>query len=318
MIDADGSLTGYLYDGAQCISEYNEDGKVEVHYVHGVGLGADVGSLLFSETTSDTRYYYYNCRGDVSDVLSSQGAMYYRYSGFGQIIEQSEIAENEFQFSSKRINPDTGLSYFGARYYDPLTGRFISRDPMGFIDGPNGYIYVANNPFQYIDPFGLNARSTSSDFLSNALSTDPIRFTNTGYIPTKPPNVIQVGLSKSAGAGKGVTVDGGYIFGVTPEEGFIAKKYISAGGGLVEGASVSFVGEVTFWSDINSVYDLEGGGYEFGGTVNIPQLPFSTFGVSGLLTDSRPEALGTKLIGGGATGTPITGHQYRTITKIID
>ncbi|MBN1798458.1 MAG: hypothetical protein JW822_07765 [Spirochaetales bacterium] len=48
---------------------------------------------------------------------------------------------------------DTNLYYFGARYYDPAMGIFISADPA--MDGLNWYTYCANNPMNYVDPWGL-------------------------------------------------------------------------------------------------------------------------------------------------------------------
>jgi len=38
------------------------------------------------------------------------------------------------------------------RYYNPVTGRYLSRDPIGYRDGLNNYIYVHNNPINHIDP----------------------------------------------------------------------------------------------------------------------------------------------------------------------
>ncbi len=45
--------------------------------------------------------------------------------------------------------------YFGARYYDPTIGRFITQDPSGMIDGPNLYVYVGNDPVNLVDYWGL-------------------------------------------------------------------------------------------------------------------------------------------------------------------
>lgn len=52
--------------------------------------------------------------------------------------------------------PDNGLYYMRARYYDPEVGRFISEDPLGFDGGDlNLYAYVGNNPVMSVDPWGL-------------------------------------------------------------------------------------------------------------------------------------------------------------------
>ena len=50
---------------------------------------------------------------------------------------------------------ETGLYYYRARYYDPKVGRFVTKDPVGFMGGINLYSYVSNNPINKIDPLGL-------------------------------------------------------------------------------------------------------------------------------------------------------------------
>lgn len=50
---------------------------------------------------------------------------------------------------------ETGLYYNRARYYDPMEGRFLSKDKIGFKGGINLYSYVQENPINNIDPFGL-------------------------------------------------------------------------------------------------------------------------------------------------------------------
>jgi hypothetical protein len=54
------------------------------------------------------------------------------------------------------MDEDNGLLYMRAMYYDPEVGRFISKDPIGFIGGLNLYGYAANNPTNKADPRGLN------------------------------------------------------------------------------------------------------------------------------------------------------------------
>jgi RHS repeat-associated protein len=58
-------------------------------------------------------------------------------------------------YTAREYDTETGLYYYGARYYDPKAGRFIIRDPIGFDGGINQYAYVSNNPVNNIDPLGL-------------------------------------------------------------------------------------------------------------------------------------------------------------------
>ena len=64
-------------------------------------------------------------------------------------------------FSTKERDFSTGLDYFGFRYYDAVLGKFTTRDPSGYPDGPNNYLYCNNNPINAIDPLGLEALETS-------------------------------------------------------------------------------------------------------------------------------------------------------------
>lgn len=59
-------------------------------------------------------------------------------------------------FTGREWDKETGLYYYRARYYDPMEGRFISKDPLSFAGGDvNLYGYVQNNPINWIDPWGL-------------------------------------------------------------------------------------------------------------------------------------------------------------------
>lgn len=64
-------------------------------------------------------------------------------------------------------NASIGLNNHGFRYYDPATGRYLTRDPLGYTDGLNPYLYVHNNPINHIDPLGLEAMSTWQMFAWN-------------------------------------------------------------------------------------------------------------------------------------------------------
>jgi RHS repeat-associated protein len=62
---------------------------------------------------------------------------------------------NPYGFSTKEFSSQSGLIYFGARYYNPTTGRWLKPDPLGMVNGPNLYAYCNNNPTNLIDPWGL-------------------------------------------------------------------------------------------------------------------------------------------------------------------
>jgi RHS repeat-associated protein len=87
----------------------------------------------------------------------------YRYSVFGEeeiinergrVIADSAVG-NPWRYLGNRVDKETELIYFAQRYHDPRTGRWISPDPAGNLDGPNLYAFARNNPLTYIDYFGL-------------------------------------------------------------------------------------------------------------------------------------------------------------------
>lgn len=96
----------------------------------------------------------------------------YSYSAFGveEITNERGIpiqpasALNPWRYKGKRVDAESGLVYFGKRYYDPQIGRWISPDPLGNIDGPNLYRFCRNNPVTFIDYFGLATETNEEEF----------------------------------------------------------------------------------------------------------------------------------------------------------
>lgn len=83
--------------------------------------------------------------------------------GFGNVLAYSGLPTTNWRLTTKEIDPITGLYYFGARWYDPVVGRFITREPTG-ADGPNLYHYCFNNPLNNYDPNGLTVESNLDFF----------------------------------------------------------------------------------------------------------------------------------------------------------
>jgi RHS repeat-associated protein len=95
-------------------------------------------------------------RGNVCALVNHQQEQeaFYVYNAFGEAMHTGAL-DSPWQFSSQRMDPETHLLHFLKRIYDPEIGRWLTPDPAGFVDGPNLYAYVSNNPLTHIDPLGL-------------------------------------------------------------------------------------------------------------------------------------------------------------------
>jgi RHS repeat-associated protein len=115
----------------------------------------------------------YDANGNVLGLVDSLGnaASTYEYGPFGEVVRASGpmAALNPFQFSTKYTDAETGLNYYGLRYYEPSTGRWLSRDPIEEQGGLNLYAFVANNGVNQFDPFGL---MTENDITNVVLALD--------------------------------------------------------------------------------------------------------------------------------------------------
>ncbi len=86
--------------------------------------------------------------GQTRNLLSKN-----EYSPYG-IPEVSLGLPSPIGYTGHYHDTETGLNYAPYRYYDPNTTRWLKRDPLGMIDGPNKYAYVGNSPLKRIDPLG--------------------------------------------------------------------------------------------------------------------------------------------------------------------
>ena len=84
----------------------------------------------------------------------------YDYDGYGNRQNVVEADANPYAFTGREYDSESGLYYYRARYYDPVTGRFLQEDPIGFAGRDlNLYRYVFNNPVNLVDPFGLQTQT---------------------------------------------------------------------------------------------------------------------------------------------------------------
>jgi RHS repeat-associated protein len=85
----------------------------------------------------------------------------YEYDAYGNEFTVSGSTPNEFMYRGEQFDSDLGLYYLRARYYNPATGRFMSRDPLdgsGFDPKTlHKYLYAGGDPIDGIDPTGRAA-----------------------------------------------------------------------------------------------------------------------------------------------------------------
>jgi len=97
----------------------------------------------------------YDANGNVTDLVGTNGEFLaqYQYDPYGNTITKSgDLADvNPFRFSTKYLDSETGLLYYGYRYYQPETGRWLGRDPLEEEGGVNVFLALANNAVNNID-----------------------------------------------------------------------------------------------------------------------------------------------------------------------
>ena len=160
------SDTVFLYDGWNLVAELNANAALGVvrTYVWGNDLSGSpqgaggVGGLLWMRPAGGVaQFVAYDGNGNVAALVSgADGSLTarYEYGPFGEAVRVSgNLGEaNLFRFSTKYTDAETDLLYYGYRYYNPSTGRWLSRDPA---ESDNLYAFVGNDGISGYDVLGL-------------------------------------------------------------------------------------------------------------------------------------------------------------------
>ncbi|HEY5838768.1 MAG TPA: RHS repeat-associated core domain-containing protein [Pyrinomonadaceae bacterium] len=142
--------TYFLYDGINPIVELDASGAVNAT--------STIGSAgLVSRRTASSIFYSFDAEGNVAQRSDAGGNIVsnYLFAAHGTVL--SSGLSDPYGYKGRFgyfTDGETGLQLLGHRYYDPSTGRFLTRDPIGYAGGVNLYSYVRNNPSKWIDPIG--------------------------------------------------------------------------------------------------------------------------------------------------------------------
>jgi RHS repeat-associated protein len=149
-------VQGFLYAGPlRLVAELDGAGNVVSRFVY---AGGTVPAYMVKGT--DTYRFITDAAGSVRLVVdAATGAVTQRldYDAFGRVTADTNPGFQPFAFAGGLYDRDAGLVRRGARDYDPATGRWTTRDPIGFAGGStNLYTYAGNDPVNGADPLGLD------------------------------------------------------------------------------------------------------------------------------------------------------------------
>lgn len=152
----------WLYrDDLSPVAELAPNGALVSRFVYGESVNVPdymvrdgIDYKLVTDALGSVRLVVNAASGEVAQRLD--------YDEFGRVLADTNPGFQPFGFAGGLYDPDTGLVRFGARDYDAVTGRWTSKDPLGFGAGDtNLYAYVFSDPINLVDPTGLNVGAPS-------------------------------------------------------------------------------------------------------------------------------------------------------------
>ncbi|MBS1972315.1 MAG: hypothetical protein JSU04_18560 [Bdellovibrionales bacterium] len=160
-------IQSYLYLGnrEQILMAKAGDGDLSL-YLDRQGADAGMDEHLGEVSSNSSKAYQADHQGSVLNSTAAAGARAYTPFGASFSVVNSINRHSEpvvYGYTGREYDIESGKYYYRARQYDPLAGRFLSKDPIGFEGGDsNLYGYVSNDPINFIDPQGLNKDDINS------------------------------------------------------------------------------------------------------------------------------------------------------------
>jgi RHS repeat-associated protein len=189
----------FVYDGWNLLCEYEVTSNqlaLDRAYTWGPDLSGSlqgaggVGGLLAVDEKDGSSVHspLYDGNGNVLGLVQGTASTpasvsaTYDYDAFGNTVFENEsgAVENPFRFSTKYFDKETGFYYYGYRYYDPVTGRWPSRDPIQEKGGLNLYRFVGNDGINRLDILGERVikvdRCEAYLYIGHYEAADPVSF----------------------------------------------------------------------------------------------------------------------------------------------
>ncbi len=157
----DAVVTKFLYDGDNVVAEYDEEAVNKATFVTPFLDQNLAVTIPAGQPDAGTYYYHADGLGSIRNITDATGVVLntHDYEAFGQAYTSgtSQTVPNDYTFTARRRDAESGLMYYRNRQYAAKLGRFLSRDPL-FGGSPWSYQYVTQRPATMTDPLGLVPR----------------------------------------------------------------------------------------------------------------------------------------------------------------
>ncbi len=284
----DTTYTRYVRGKGKVLAEYVDGGHIAGFNLKNTYIYAGDQRIAMIDRFGTTHFYLNDHLGSARVIVAENGTIKdkYEYFAFGAPDSQTVSTNQAYRYTNKPFDEEGrfDLYYYGARYYDPSTGRFTQVDPMrGKYPAWGPYVYCADNPLRNIDPDGRDTRrgyeekerelgysngsSSSSSATITALRNEAVPVA-TGFM-TAAQNRAHSGLSTASTGAKNTST----ILGSTGSGLLICPGTQSAAVPVLAGATGASIAHVTLeagkqlvkpkgggWSDVGILAVTEGAG----------------------------------------------------------
>ncbi len=163
-----------IYDGDECVADVDASGNPLRVYTWGQGIDDLLAVTVYTcqpnspQPAASSYYAVKDHLGSVHALVDESGgiAAQFTYDAWGNV--QSAVGNGQsavlsrFLFQGREYSFATGLTNFRARWYDPATGRWLSKDPIGLEGGLNLYVFCGDDPVNMRDPWGYRGNGSKA------------------------------------------------------------------------------------------------------------------------------------------------------------